>query len=449
MGFVARDYQIEAYENFKSNSYHGIFEMATGTGKTFTSLMCASEYFKENKRLFLIIFVPFNHLVPQWQENAKVFGFRDFLTCNNLKTSWLYELEDKVRDFNGKISNLECVITSYKTASSKEFNHIISKIKNSSFLIADECHYFGIKQLRSHSLHSIECKLGLSATPDRWWDDFGSAFIKNYFGGTVYEYSMEEAIEKGVLTEYNYYPIKCSLDEEEYKEYKKLSDRIVKLSFEAEKNQDFIESLSRKRAMIVSKAKAKKQYLLKLLNTNNKDLIKNTLVYCAPGDIDEITTLVSKLGIRVHRFDSRINMAKRKEVLERFEKGEIQVLVAIKCLDEGVDVPSTEIAYFLSSTTNPREFIQRRGRILRKAQGKKMASIYDFMIIQEEAEDKIYESIVRKEMPRFAEFSRYALNKYEARTVILEKLMKSGLADLMDKLPWVVYKENLLRREGI
>lgn len=139
-------------------------------------------------------------------------------------------------------------------------------------------------------------------------------------------------------------------------------------------------------------------------------------------------------------------MGKRAEVLRRFEQGEIQILVAIKCLDEGVDVPSTETAYFLSSTTNPREFIQRRGRILRRFDQKQLATIYDFIIVQNETDDRTFESIIRKEMPRFAEFSRYALNKYSARDCLYEILNKRGLCHLMDKLPWEVYKENLLMK---
>lgn len=302
--FKPRDYQLEAFSSFKNNNCNGIFEMATGTGKTFTSLLCASESFISEKRMFLVILVPFNHLVPQWIENAKVMGFNDFLVCNNSKMSWLYNMESKIRDFNSRISDLECVITSYKTASSDTFNSLIARIQGHSFLISDECHYFGIRKLRNNSFSTFKCKLGLSATPDRWWDPQGTQFIRNFFGDTIYEYSMEMAIDKRVLTNYNYYPIKATLDYEECKKYKLLTEKICKLSFEYDENKEIIEKLSRQRSAIISKAKNKKEILISLLKEKNIQEIKNTLVYCAPGEIDEITRLIANLGIRVHRFDS-------------------------------------------------------------------------------------------------------------------------------------------------
>lgn len=436
-----REYQVKAIESFKNNDWMGILEMATGTGKTITSLLIAKNYVKEYDRIFLIILVPFTHLIEQWEENCEGMGFKDMVKCYGSKSSWVNILENRVRDFNIGITKIETVITTYKTASSKEFNHIISKIRGRSFLIGDECHYFGIKGLRNNKLDEIHAKLGLSATPDRWWDENGTSFLRNYFGDTVYEYDMEEAIRKNILTEYKYEPIIVDLTEEEVEKYERLTMRLIHLMNDNNKNKEDIEDINRKRSLIISKAINKKSILYDIFKSKKQEEVSNTLVYCAPGEINEITKTLSELGFRAHRFDSNVPSKERGKILRAFSNGEIQILVAIKCLDEGVDVPNTRVAYFLASTSNPREFIQRRGRILRKSQGKNLAEIYDFIVLPSTASENMFKSIASKELPRFAEFSRYAIDEFNAREIVRPLLRAYDLEHLMDKLPWDVYKE--------
>lgn len=445
----ARDYQIKAINSFKENNWRGILEMATGTGKTITSLIVANEFKEYNKKIFLIILVPFTHLVDQWEENCEVLGFKSLLKCYGLKSSWKYKLENKVRDFNIGISDVEVVISTYKTASSIEFNDIISTVKDSSFIIGDECHYFGIKSLRNNKLDCIVGRLGLSATPDRWWDKNGTSFLREYFGDTVYEYSMEEAINNGILTEYKYCPIVVDLIEDERKRYEQLTKMIINLMNNKDGDKEAIEEINRKRSMVLSKAANKKDILYDIFGKKDKDEVKHTLVYCAPGEVNEITLELSNQGYRVHRFDSNVSLKDRGKILKSFADGEIQILVAIKCLDEGVDVPSTREAYFLASTSNPREFIQRRGRVLRKAEGKNLAQIYDFIVLPSEVSENMYKTIASKELPRFAEFSRYAIDRFQARGYVSKYLKSHSLEYLMDKLPWDVYNEMLELREEL
>lgn len=446
---VARDYQIDAINSFKKNNWKGILEMATGTGKTITSLLIANEYKKNYKGIFLIILVPFTHLVDQWEENCEVLGFRNLLKCYGLKESWKYRLEGRVRDFNIGISDIEVVISTYKTASSIEFNDILGKIKSKAFIIGDECHYFGIKGLRNHNLSGIKARLGLSATPDRWWDENGTSFLREYFGDTVYEYSMEEAISNGILTEYKYLPLVVDLTDEEAKKYEYFTKILINMINSKNSDKEEIEEINRKRSIILSKAKNKKDTLFEIFEGKNVDEVSHTLVYCAPGEINEITSQLSCMGYKVHRFDSNVHLKERGKILKAFSIGDIQILVAIKCLDEGVDVPSTREAYFLASTSNPREFIQRRGRVLRKAEGKNLAQIYDFIVIPSNMSEKLYKTIVSKELPRFAEFSKYAIDRFQARNIITPYLKNYSLEYLMDKLPWDVYNEMLEFREEI
>lgn len=439
---LPKDYQTLAVNKFIENNYRGIFEMATGTGKTITSLLCAEKYFMNNDRIFLIILIPFTHLVEQWKESARLFNIKVNVECYGNKKNWLYSLESHIRDFNIGISKCECVITTYKTGGSEDFIELVNRIKGKSFLIADECHYFGTMSFRKNHFINLDAKLGLSATPDRWWDEDGTKFLKKYFGDVIYTYSMEEAINNGALTPYEYYPIKVSLTEEEVNKYVKITKTIVNLYQDKEPDYSKIEALNRKRGLIIAKCQEKETRLITILKEQLKEGIHSTIVYVASGEVEKYLELISNIGIKVQRFDSKIPMKNREIILKAFKNRQIEVLVAIKCLDEGVDVPSTETAYFVASTSNPREFIQRRGRVLRVSPGKKYAKTYDFIVIPKENNDKIFEIIVKKEFPRFAEFSSYARNKYQARDTVKKYLERFDLEYIMDKLPWEVYKEN-------
>lgn len=443
-----RDYQVEAMEAFKENNWNGILEMATGTGKTITSLLVAKDYKEKVDRIFLIIFVPYVHLVNQWEENCNKLGFYNVLNCTGAKSTWVNKLWQRIRDFNIGVSKVETIITTYRSAASKVFNENVSKIKKHSFLIADECHYFGIRSLKKHKLHNLGCKMGLSATPDRWWDLEGTKTLREFFGGTVYKYDLEKAIISGALTEYKYNPIVVDLNYSELSDYERLTKRLMFLLNDQNKDKEEIEKINRQRSMIISKASMKRKLLYKSLKKKLINDIFHTLVYCAPGEIDAITKDLSNMGVRAHRFDHTIGVNKRAKILEAFSKGNIQVLIAIKCLDEGVDVPSTKRAYFLASTSNPREFIQRRGRILRKYKGKNIAEIYDFIVLPLQASKKVFKTIASKELPRFAEFSRFAINSFTCREEIGYILEKYNLEYLMDKLPWEVFHENREKWEG-
>ena len=169
------------------------------------------------------------------------------------------------------------------------------------------------------------------------------------------------------------------------------------------------------------------------------------LIYCAPGEHASVLRSVSSLGLRCHEFVHTVPLRVRTQLLEAFGKGEIQVLIAMKCLDEGVDVPSTRTAIFMASTTNPREFIQRRGRVLRRDPGKTAATIYDLVTVPPVDAgpwDQGGRSVLRHEMPRFAEFSSAAQNQYAARHVVRDLLDRYGMLHLLDLRPWDIYHES-------
>lgn len=436
-----REYQQKAITKLKENNWLGILEMATGTGKTITSLLAASEYRNINNKMFLVIYAPFTHLVDQWKQECEKFGFEYITLCYGSKNTWLPELEEEIRNYNIGLIDTHVVITTYKTAAMPHFNEMIKKVSSDSLLIADECHYIGSRAFRNLQFDSYSARIGLSATPDRWWDEDGTAFLKGIFDRVVYTYTLEEAIDNDKLTQYTYHPYVVPLTDEEIGEYRKITRQIIRLYNKEEESEDMIERLNRKRALIIAKSEGKIPRLLALLKEKKIETVNHTLVYCAEKQVNIITKALSELGLRVHKFDSTVNNRERKKVLSAFSKGDIQVLVAIKCLDEGVDVPSTRVAYFLASTSNPREFVQRRGRVLRKAEGKSVAEIHDFIVFAEGMDNDTFTLIAKKELPRFAEFSSAAINQSAAKIKLFEHLDPYNLNYLVDKKPWDVYKE--------
>ncbi|EKD55841.1 MAG: hypothetical protein ACD_59C00024G0006 [uncultured bacterium] len=445
------DYQETAIEKWYEAECRGIFEMATGTGKTFTSLAAATSVYKKKGRLALLIFVPYLHLLEQWGRNCRQFGFEPII-CSGEHGRWQIEVKSAIQDFNIGVKSNICAIAVHKTAATDKFTKAIQRLPiNNTMLIGDEAHGLGAKHLRKALTKKAGLRLGLSATPRRWFDEEGTDTIFNYFGPPCFEYTIDQAIGE-FLTPYDYHPQLVSLTNEEYEQYEELTRKIVVISTRAECDQKLHEQLKillLKRAHIISAAQQKLPLLLKLLANIQECCRKNAveptgiLIYCPPGGHKEILKAVSALGLRCHEFVCDVNLQDREKLLLQFDAGDIQVLVAIKCLDEGVDVPSTKTAFILASSTNPREFVQRRGRILRKVKGKHHADIYDFIVtpVLERQELKLDTdaNILKREMPRFAEFASSAKNKFEARSTLWDILNQFEMLNLFDEKPWDVY----------
>lgn len=441
--FIPREYQKNAIDSWIENNRKGILEMATGTGKTITSLLASKKVLEIDKKVFNIIIVPFQHLFGQWEKDiVKIYsGF--IINCNSMNKKWRIELKNTIRDFNIGLKNEVFVITTYETARSVDFKDRVKKIVGNALLISDECHYITTSTYKDFPFEKFQSRLGLSATPNRWWDETGTTFINKAIGKVVFKYGLEEAIKNDKLTPYKYHPHIIDLTESEMEKYKKLTQQMINyLDKEDNDSKDKLKQLILKRAKIINKAENKINNFLEEIKKENLDKLTHTLVYCAPGTTNEITLKLSELGLKVSKFNSTVDNKDRQKLLKHFEEGSIQVLVAIKCLDEGVDIPVTKKAYFLSSTSNPREFIQRRGRVLRKSKNKLYAELHDFIVLPHSFGFDDFKNIAVKEMPRFVEFNRSSLNEYEAKLEVLEILEKYGLNELMYKDPWDVYKEN-------
>lgn len=450
-----RDFQEEAIASWISNGYKGILEMATGTGKTITALCTALKLLESKGRVAVIISVPFVHLVDQWKRVCDSFGFESVSCCSSV-SNWKVTLTSSISDYLAGSRKYLIILSVHKTTTSRSMIKALNRIPSEELLfIGDEVHGLGAKTLVKSLPENASMRMGLSATPERWFDEKGSIELKKYFGDVCFSFDMKKAIENGYLTRYRYEPILVELNEDELAAYESMTKQIAFLALQREKieEDDKLKLLLMKRALILSRAERKKSSLTKLVNClirkNGLENISHLLVYCAPGTHTEVLRHLSSLGLRCHEFVHYLDMSSRERILNYFGEGKIQVLVAIKCLDEGVDIPDTRSAVFLASTTNPREFIQRRGRILRLSEGKKIANIFDFVVVpafsESTVEMNVAISILRHEMPRFCEFSSLATNQFSARSKIIDVLDKYGVLHLLEIEPWKIHNENVGR----
>lgn len=428
-------HQIDAIDAWFKNGNKGIFEMATGTGKTFTSIKATEKLKKDISNLVVVIACPLAHLAEQWKLDIRKVGFSHiFDIYGSANSNWKTDLDNLIFNLKLGIFDEAVIITTHDTFSSEFFIDKLRNIHNPLLLIVDEMHHVGSSKYQSGLLNKYEYRLGLSATPSRYMDDEGTNYLLEYFGGIIFKFDIEDALfntdkdGKSFLTPYCYCPIRIQFNEEELDEYKKLSLTIAQLysRLNNKYNADVNESLQnaiRKRKRLVNNVESKYDALIDILN--KIDNLDHLIIFCSPQqrlnvlkilkdmDIGPVHSFTSKEGTkRVDKFDG---LSEREYLLKMFDKGEYKALIAMKCLDEGVDVPSADKVIIMSSTTNPMEYIQRRGRVLRRYPNKDKAIIYDMVVIPEER----FDSLIKSENNRIWDFittaknSSYAINLIE------------------------------------
>lgn len=422
-----RDYQERAIKAWFSKNGRGLFCMATGSGKTITALTAATRllnHFRENQAtLLIVITVPYVHLGEQWADEAAFFGY-DPIKCYGGKEKWLGGLQSAYNQLLSGDRDYVLAIAVNDTFKNKQFQSFLDGISTNFLLVSDEVHNMGAENISERLPKQAQFRVGLSATPIRHNDPFGTKAIFDYFGEPVIEFDIKDAIEAGFLCRYNYYPIICELDPEELEEYIILSKKIARLMAMGDKD-DFSTSLKLqliKRAKLTGSCEDKKRKLKKLLN-DSKDR-QHSLIYSSDAihdderDVDRILRIAGReCQWRVAKFTSEESKEQRTEILSRFKTADIDAIVAIKCLDEGVDIPQTKTAYIIASSSNPRQFIQRRGRVLRNYDGKELAAIYDFIAVppldmlgEDEETFNIEKAMVARELERVNEFAEISEN---------------------------------------
>ena len=472
-----RNYQQQACIKWKNNKQKGLFAMATGTGKTLTSLNCLLRIYKVYGYYKAVILVPTITLVNQWEQECKRFLFSQIVKISSKNRLWRQELDALKAKETFNLSGVEpsyIIISTYASfARENVFYDLMSfpsKAMKQTLLIADEAHNMGAGRILDR-LDGIKYlrRIGLSATPERQFDEKGNRALLEFFGCRndeyTFEFSMQEAINKGYLCRYEYYPHLVQLTDNEMNEYLRISQQLYKFfnhedgGFPASSSDDICMRLLLKRKRVIHKAANKEDIFRTIVQQRYKEKgdLKYTLVYVPEGNhpddyeadrfieaesvlddneadriIDTYTEIVRNISptTTVKKFTSGIK--ERNSVLEDFASGRLEVLTSMKCLDEGVDVPRSELAIFCASTGNPRQFIQRRGRILRNHPDKHKAVIHDLVVAPVvSSSDECFameQSLLRNELKRVRDFATMSENADFAYTELEEVLSYYGLS---------------------
>lgn len=459
--FKIREYQRNAIESWESRNFRGVYDMATGTGKTLTALASIEYLFRKNgSRLAIVIVCPYQHLVEQWVEDIVRFGIHPIIGYSvSSQKNWKKNLEQAIRSFNLGVSDTFCFVTTNASFVTKKVQEQIIQLSKDALFIVDEAHNMGAANYRRCLLENFQFRLALSATIDRHNDDTGTAALATYFGDKCIEYSLKDAIENQMLTRYFYYPVLTYLDEDELEEYLALTHQLATAITKKGGKvvlSEYAKQLLIKRSRVIAGTRGKLPELKKQIMPFRND--KHLLVYCGATtireadaedmnfgtrQIDLVTEVLgNELDMRVGRFTSQESAQERTQIRAAFAEGEmLQALVAIKCLDEGVNIPSIKTAFILASSTNPKEYIQRRGRVLRKFPGKDFAVIYDFITLPFPADSLGFQNqevinstkgLVKREIIRMLDFVEIAENPSETYDLIYN--LKHGFGVTEDDL---------------
>lgn len=429
-------YQKEAVEMWEDNKRNLLLQMATGCGKTRTAIGCMKNALKDTPKLLVVIACPQATLASQWKTDIESLDIQidHSLEINGNVTNWISLLKREILKLSTGLYKNLIVYTTHQVCSSEKYISLINQTsdKIKKFLIGDEVHGLGAAKTKNGLLEIYSYRLGLSATPQRWFDDEGSLLIENFFGNKSFEFSIEDALKnhnpltgKPFLVNFRYEPRFISMTEDELEEYKTITDKIVRMSnYDNEETYQYLQMMRFKRADIEKNAQEKYRELEHILKEIGTE-ISDTIIFVSDDQIDKVMRMLGKRGISASRFtqeqstvssDKYGGISERQYIIKLFKEKKYQVLVAIKCLDEGIDIPSADRAIVMASSTNPREYVQRIGRIIRQAPGKYIATIYDLIIkpdISAFYDDQIIElekRIFKKEMDRVLDLSKNAMN---------------------------------------
>lgn len=396
-------HQLDAISAWENNGKSGILEMATGTGKTYTAILILKKILNEEDVLAVIV-CPYTHLIDQWKKELMALEDCEInIFHNDSVNKWkkrFYDLKTRI-NVGVKFKKHQIILTTNDTFYTSEFTNIVKECNKKFFLIVDEVHHVGSSDYRDGLLPKYDYKLGLSATPERYMDPIGTNFLYKYFGGVVYTFSLQMALTlrddegKHFLTKYNYYPKLISITKDESRNKSSANNSLKKYS------------------------------ILKNILNDLKKPVKHLIIFCSSiSQIKDVQEILDDYNIRPNfKFTNEEGNKLRSELLDDFDKGSLKALLAIKCLDEGVDVISADKVIIMSSSPNPSEYVQRRGRVLRKSPDKTHADIYDLIVIP--PDDSNLEDFKNTELNRLIDFIVSSDNVDENKDL----LKKWGLID--------------------
>jgi superfamily II DNA or RNA helicase len=419
-------HQGKAVRAWEGKRRRGILAIATGGGKTIASLVAATRLQDEAAPVLVIIAAPFRPLIEQWEQEVLRFGVLPLPLAGMSQEERVARLHQAVHSLELRWSSVEVAVITHVLLNQDGFREFLAAIPDglATLLIADEVHNLGAPGFAQNPPETFQYRLGLSATPMRQYDEEGTEAILDYFGDVVFEFDLGAAIRAGCLTRYNYSLHPVELDDSEFEEWDELTQRLAWMGYGAVEDatagglSEEAKLLLFRRRSILENAKAKLGTLRSLLLAQRPAGVRHTLIYTSAKhrsgqttQIVQVNRLLNELGIVAHELTyNETGSGDAAEILQGFSDGLYRAITCMKVLDEGVDIPQTTTAYLMASSTVRREWVQRRGRILRKAPGKSIAHLHDFLVIPPDVRSAAGRAILRGELERGREFASLAEN---------------------------------------
>jgi superfamily II DNA or RNA helicase len=422
-----RDYQEVSLQRWKEAGFKGIISLATGTGKTRVAIEAIKRFNQKYVNGLAVVTVPYQPLAAQWINELNSQGIAT-LKVYESSDNWMRRLDSIVDSYvRGAISGgapvLVCVNKSFLD---EAFQSLMRRMDNSSekkIFIADECHHLNRKNTIEQLPDSFDFRLGLSATP---YDRNEPRFLQKYFGEIVAEYLLKDAIRDGYLTPYYYFPIFVQFSEEEASRYIEIAEQIGGRFTDENERYAILESSEELNA-IAENVLAKVIELERLLVNQGRSA--HSLFYCGAGSVSfpdgsrvrqihMVTSLLARLRWSVNQITADENQSDRENIIRHFDRKSIDAIASIRILDEGIDVPNCSQAFILASQRSDRQGIQRRGRLLRIAPGKKHASLYDFILTGPRHSSRDLDRFYEREIRRARMFANDAINYNECNSRI-------------------------------
>lgn len=431
--FKMGEHQLDAIQKWKARDGSGVLALATGAGKTITCLYTAVKMYESFRRLVLIVAVPYQNLADQWVTEMAEFGIAPIRAYESTGR-WHERLRRTVDLFLSDAETFVPVVVVNQTLASPAFQELLAQLPGNHMLfVGDECHHHGSRRYAAALPAQAKFRMGLSATPEHYISSDANQRLFGYYGPVVATYSLADALAGGVLTPYELDVEIVELTTDESAVYVDLSRQITRLIAQGESTDAFDDSplgaLLMKRSRLLGRAANKLAALERRVRDGGIQPL--TLFYCGEGYpddvnrrlrvVDQVTAMLHHEGWHVGAITAAESRANRQRLMDEFRVTAVDGLVAMRCLDEGIDVPACRTAHMLASSRNPRQYVQRRGRILRKAKGKTCAYIVDYIVRppkEESIDADVERRLMQAELARVGEFAMLARN----HAFVVEKL---------------------------
>ena len=433
------DHQGKAVRAWCEAGHSGILEMATGSGKTTAAMICSHRLYENTKPLLIVVAAPYVPLIQQWCEEIGTFGIRPInLTEANGPRGRAQALGRLRRRLRSRASDVEAVVVSHRTLSDARFQAELARFACTTLLIADEAHNLGSEGFIANPPTFFDHKLGLSATPVRQYDEEGTEALLDFLGPVVFRFSLEDAVGK-CLVEYDYFVHTVGLTDAEIDRWHELTGRIRSNVWRQDRDgqpDDYLTKLLRDRRAILETAENKIVALKEAIDLEDLPGLRHTLIYTSdkePRQLEAVNSLLKDRGILFHQltYEETGDREQTRRILQSFQDGTLRILTAKRVLDEGVNIPQIQKAFILASTTVERQWVQRRGRLLRKCEeiGKTHSEVHDFVVVPPNSDDDV-KALVRSELDRVQEFAKLARNagRPDGPLPVIDRLVQGAFA---------------------